>query len=78
MSRDQKYDVAILGSGMAGAMLGAILARSGADVLILDARTHPRHTPGESTTPRSLTALRLLADHYGVPEIKTLTTFRNC
>lgn len=78
MSPHPKYDVAILGSGMAGAMLGAILARGGANVLILDARTHPRYAPGASTTPRSLTAFRLLAERYQVPEIKTLTTYRNC
>ena len=73
-----RYDVIILGSGLPGAMLGAILARGGARVLILDSRVHPRYAPGEVSTPRALLALRLLAERYQVPEIKTLTTFQNC
>jgi FADH2 O2-dependent halogenase len=72
------YDVAIIGSGLTGSMLGAVLARGGANVLIVDERIHPRGVTGESTTPRALVALRLLADRYDVPEIKTLTTFDNC
>ncbi|MFD0430980.1 NAD(P)-binding protein [Streptomyces zhihengii] len=38
---ENQYDVAILGSGMAGGMLGAVLARNGVKVLLLDAGTHP-------------------------------------
>lgn len=72
------YDVAIIGSGLTGSMLGATLARGGASVIIIDDRIHPRGASGESTTPRSLVALRLIAERYGVPEIKSLTTFDNC
>jgi tetracycline 7-halogenase / FADH2 O2-dependent halogenase len=75
---DKTFDVAIIGSGLTGSMLGAILARRGASVLIVDNRIHPRGGSGESTTPRSLVALRVLAERYGVPEIKSLTTFENC
>lgn len=71
------YDVAILGSGLAGAMLGAILARNGARVVLIDRGAHPRSATGESTTPATAVALRTLAERYGVPEIKSLVSFEN-
>lgn len=71
------YDVAILGSGIAGSMLGAILARNGARVLLVDAGTHPKFAIGESTIPYTLVALRTISERYDVPEIKTLATFTN-
>lgn len=71
------YDVAILGSGIAGSMLGAILARNGANVLLIDADAHPKFAIGESTIPYTLVALRTIAERYDVPEIKTLATFTN-
>ncbi len=72
------YDVAILGSGIAGSMLGAILARNGASVLLIDADSHPKFAIGESTIPYTLVTLRTIAERYDVPEIKTLATFTNC
>jgi FADH2 O2-dependent halogenase len=75
---DRTYDVAILGSGLGGSMLGAVLARHGARVLLLDTESHPRFAHGEVPTPRSMVALRGLAERYGVPELKTLTSFENC
>ncbi len=71
------YDVAILGSGIAGSMLAAILARNGVKVLLLDASAHPRFAIGESTIPYTLVCLRTIAERYDVPEIKTLATFTN-
>jgi FADH2 O2-dependent halogenase len=71
------YDVAILGSGIAGSMLGAVLARQGAKVLLIDAAAHPKFAIGESTIPYTLVTLRTIADRYDVPEIKTLATFTN-
>jgi tetracycline 7-halogenase / FADH2 O2-dependent halogenase len=76
-SPDRTYDVAILGSGLGGSMLGAVLARHGARVLLLDAESHPRFAHGEVPTPRSMVALRVVAERYGVPELKTLTSFEN-
>ncbi len=77
-ARDEtQYDVGILGSGIAGSMLAAILARNGASVLLLDADSHPKFAIGESTIPYTLVTLRTLAERYGVPEIKTLATFTN-
>ncbi|WP_326595165.1 NAD(P)/FAD-dependent oxidoreductase [Streptomyces sp. NBC_01803] len=75
MGTDQ-YDVAILGSGMAGGMLGAVLARNGVKVLLLDAGTHPRFAVGESTIPYTSGMTRLVADRYQVPEIKALSSFK--
>ncbi|MEO5876353.1 MAG: FAD-dependent monooxygenase [Streptosporangiaceae bacterium] len=79
MSSDRApaHDIIILGSGLAGSMLGAILARRGADVLILDSRSHPRPASGESVSPRAAVALRALSIRYDVPEIKVLTTYEN-
>lgn len=69
------YDVAVLGSGLAGSTLAACLARNGARVVILDAGSHPRFAIGESTIPYTSMIMRLVAERYGVPEIKWLTTF---
>lgn len=75
MAPAPQYDVAILGSGLAGSTLAACLARNGAKVLILDAGTHPRFAIGESTIPYTSMMMRLVSERYGVPEIKWLTTF---
>ncbi|MTE21411.1 NAD(P)-binding protein [Streptomyces sp. TRM43335] len=72
-----RYDVAVLGSGLAGSTLAACLARNGAKVLILDAGSHPRFAIGESTIPYTSMMMRLVSERYGVPEIKWLTTFES-
>lgn len=72
------FDVAILGSGFAGSMLGAILARNGAKVLLLDSKSHPKFAIGESTIPNMLVTLRTMALRYDVPEIMALSTFTGC
>ncbi|MEU2614744.1 NAD(P)/FAD-dependent oxidoreductase [Micromonospora sp. NPDC007271] len=69
------YDVAIIGSGLAGSMTAACLARNGARVLIVDGATHPRFAIGESTIPATSMMMRLVSERYGVPEIKWLSTF---
>ncbi|MEV8635689.1 tryptophan 7-halogenase [Streptosporangium sp. NPDC051023] len=73
-----EFDVIILGSGIAGSTLGAILARNGASVLLIDAATHPRFAVGESTTPHTLVLFKLLARRYGVPELEMLTSYESC
>jgi FADH2 O2-dependent halogenase len=73
---DPTYDVAILGAGMAGGMLGAVLARNGVKVLLMDAGTHPRFAVGESTIPYTSSMTRIIAERYGVPEIEPLASFR--
>jgi FADH2 O2-dependent halogenase len=69
------HDVAIIGSGIAGGILAACLARNGADVVVIDADTHPKFAIGESTIPFTSMMMRLLAERYGVPELKHLATF---
>jgi FADH2 O2-dependent halogenase len=77
-TESDRYDVAIVGSGFAGSMLGAILARNGAKVLLLDAKAHPKFAIGESTIPNMLVTLRTMALRYGVPELMALSTFTGC
>src|ERR1700704_1366445 len=66
------FDVIILGAGIAGSILGAILARAGARVLLADGGVHPRFAVGESTIPHTLNVFRLLAERYQVPELEAL------
>lgn len=70
-------DVIVIGSGLAGSSMAAVLARGGARTQILDAGTHPRFAIGESTIPYTSMLMRLVSERYGVPEIKKLTTFEN-
>lgn len=75
--KGQPYDVAILGAGLAGTMLAAVLARHGTRVIVLDAGAHPRFAIGESTIPYTSMMMRLVAERYDVPEIKHLATFES-
>jgi FADH2 O2-dependent halogenase len=72
---DGTYDVAILGAGIAGGILGAVLARNGLRVLLLDAGTHPRFAVGESTIPFTSSMSKIIAARYQVPEIEALSGF---
>ncbi|CAN5531484.1 tryptophan 7-halogenase [soil metagenome] len=64
------YDVAVLGSGMAGSIMAAILAKQGISVLLLDGAVHPRFAIGESTIPHTSLLISLLAEKYGMPELE--------
>lgn len=75
MNPTPAYDVAVLGSGMAGGMLGAVLARNGVKVLLIDAGTRPRFAVGESTIPYTSCLTRIIAERYQVPEIAPLASF---
>ncbi len=65
----QQYDVAIIGSGIAGSTLAAILAKQGKRVLVFEAKEHPRFAIGESMILETSEMMRALADFYDVPEI---------
>ncbi|MCX6048882.1 MAG: tryptophan 7-halogenase, partial [Chloroflexi bacterium] len=70
MSDAQKiYDVAIIGSGIGGSTLAAILARNGMDVIVFEGGTHPRFTIGESMILETSEVMRALAEFYDVPEL---------
>ncbi|MFI0515753.1 FADH2 O2-dependent halogenase [Streptomyces canus] len=78
MRRDEgTYDVAVVGTGLSGTMLGAILAKHGFRTLLLDGAQHPRFAVGESTIGQTLFILRLLSHRYDVPEIGHLGSFES-
>jgi tetracycline 7-halogenase / FADH2 O2-dependent halogenase len=68
----QDCDVFILGSGLAGSVSGAILARQGAKVVLVDAGQHPRFAIGESMVPQLIEWLDILKSRFDVPEIGSL------
>jgi FADH2 O2-dependent halogenase len=72
-----EFDIAIIGSGLAGSVLAAVLARARLRVVIVDAGQHPRFAIGESMTPQAATLLRVIADRYDVPELHRLASFRS-
>jgi FADH2 O2-dependent halogenase len=72
---DNRYDVAILGSGIGGSMLACILAKHGVKTLLLEGGTHPRFAIGESLIPETGIRLRIIAEKYGVPEIGWIGSF---
>ena len=69
------YDVAVLGSGLAGATLATILARGGASVVMLEAGSHPRFAIGESTVPEFSALCKVLAAYFDVPELAHVGQF---
>ncbi|NET07727.1 MAG: FAD-dependent oxidoreductase [Symploca sp. SIO2B6] len=73
----QKFDIVILGSGLAGSILATILARHNLRVLIIDKNAHPRFAIGEAVTPDTDLMLKILSHQYSVPEIAHLSSFDN-
>ena len=71
---DQRYDVAIIGAGISGSSLAAILARHGQRVVVLEAKTHPRFAVGESLILETSEMMRALAHFYDVPELAYFST----
>ena len=64
-----KYDVAIIGSGIGGSTLATVLARQGLSVIVFEGGQHPRFTIGESMILETSEAMRALAEFYDVPEL---------
>lgn len=71
------FEVIILGSGLGGTMLAAVLARQGRRVLVLEAGQHPRFAIGESTTPSATVLFKILGERFDVPEITALGDFHS-
>ncbi|MBT5120924.1 MAG: NAD(P)-binding protein, partial [Planctomycetes bacterium] len=67
--QNKKFDVAIIGSGMGGSTLAAILARQGLNVVVFEAGQHPKFAIGESTILETSEMMRALAEFYDVPEL---------
>ena len=68
------FDVAIIGSGMAGSALAAILARHGQRVILLEAKQHPRFSIGESLILETSEMMRAAAHFFDVPELAYFST----
>lgn len=64
-----KYDVAIIGTGIGGSTLAAVLARQGLSVIAFEAGVHPRFVVGESMILETSETMRALAEFYDVPEL---------
>jgi tetracycline 7-halogenase / FADH2 O2-dependent halogenase len=73
VQENERFDVVILGSGLGGSMLAAILARQGRRVLVLEKGSHPRFAVGEALLPQSTLWMWVLAQRFDVPEIQHLT-----
>jgi FADH2 O2-dependent halogenase len=64
-----KYDVAIIGSGIGGSTLASVLARQGLSVIVFEGGTHPKFAVGESMILETSEMMRALAELYDVPEL---------
>ncbi|MFC9897557.1 NAD(P)/FAD-dependent oxidoreductase [Nocardia sp. NPDC127579] len=69
------FDVIVLGSGVAGSAIAAILAKHGVSTVLIDRAEHPRFALGESMIPGTSYLLRIMADRYGIPEFDAMSTF---
>ncbi len=69
MDNSRRYDVAVIGSGIGGSTLAAVLARQGLSVIVFEGGTHPRFTIGESMILETSEVMRALAEFYDVPEL---------
>jgi FADH2 O2-dependent halogenase len=67
------HDVIVLGTGMAGTTIAAVLARHGAKVLMLERHAHPRFAIGESMLPQAALWLWMLARRFDVDQIGHLS-----
>ena len=64
------YDVIIGGSGIAGSATSMILAKNDLDVLMVEAKKHPRFAIGEAMLPLSAVWMWIVGEYFGVPEIQ--------
>ena len=63
-------DIAIVGSGFAGALAALALRRRGRRVVLIERGRHPRFVIGESSTPLCNLLLEELADRYDLPRVR--------
>ena len=67
------FDIAVVGSGFAGALTALIARRQGRSVVLLEKGKHPRFTIGESSTPLANLILEELCDRYDLPSVRAFT-----
>jgi len=70
---NERYDIAVIGSGFAGSLMAMIAQRLGLRVVLLERGRHPRVVIGESSTPLSNLLLEELATRYNLPNVKPLS-----
>lgn len=66
-------DIAIVGSGFAGALCALALGRRGVRVGLIERGRHPKFAIGESTTPLANLLLEELADRYDLPRVRAFS-----
>ena len=64
-----RFDVAIIGTGIAGSTLGTILASQGMRVILVESKSHPRFAIGESMILETSEMMRSLSEIYDIPEL---------
>ncbi|MEW6343383.1 MAG: tryptophan 7-halogenase [Pseudomonadota bacterium] len=71
----QKYDVIVLGSGIAGSITALVLQQCGIRTLVVEHKTHPRFAIGESTLPTNTLILNQLARTHNIPELAEICSY---
>jgi tetracycline 7-halogenase / FADH2 O2-dependent halogenase len=69
------FDVAVVGSGFAGALLAIVCRRLGRSVVLLERGTHPRFAIGESSSPLANLLLEELCDRYSLDAVEPLCSW---
>ncbi|MEE2639041.1 MAG: hypothetical protein VX768_00315 [Planctomycetota bacterium] len=67
--------MAVIGSGLPGAILALTLARLRLKVVVLEPKSHPRFTIGESSTPTTDAYLAQIAKEFDIPELLPLSRY---
>ena len=67
-----QYDIAIIGSGIAGSALALVLGKLGLDVIVVEKGKHPRFVIGESTVPSTSYGFEYIGQKYNVPEYEAI------
>lgn len=70
---NERFDIAVVGSGFAGSLLAMIAKQIGMRVVLLERGRHPRMMIGESSTPLSNLLLEELAERYGLASLRPLS-----
>ncbi len=66
----ETYDVIIGGSGIAGSATAMILGKNDLDVLLVEAKTHPRFAIGEGMLPLTAVWMWIVGEYFEIPEIQ--------